>query len=128
MGDAYDALHEAFQEAMGKGVAKSLAGVPAEMGTITASGLKLDSFKHEIQDYLVAGWTVTLGMPAYSLSGTINTGSGSGTATFSVPAKDIEGVQVDMAAGLQTGDRVLTIPVNGGNDVVVLCRVVDNCA
>lgn len=37
MSDAYDALHEAFQEAMGKGVAKSLAGVPAEMGTITDS-------------------------------------------------------------------------------------------
>ncbi|OKP91334.1 hypothetical protein [Paenibacillus sp. P32E] len=126
MGDAYDALHEAFHEAFGKKIGESLAGVPAEMGTITVSGLKLDSFKHEIQDYLVAGWSVRLSMPAYTLSGTINSSSGSGAATFNVPAKEIEDVQVDMAAGLQPGDRVLTIPVNGGNDVVVICRVVDN--
>ena len=64
-------------------VARSLAGQFCELGTITATGLKLDGFKHEIRDYLKAEGLI-----------------------------------------LSSGDRVLAVPVNGGQDVVIVCKVV----
>ncbi|MDO3408554.1 hypothetical protein QWJ34_02100 [Saccharibacillus sp. CPCC 101409] len=73
-----------------KGHTRQMAsGLGGVLGTVTASGVKLDDFKHEIQDYLLAELP---GMPE--------------------------------SGGFKPGDRVLAIRVNGGSDIVVLCKVV----
>ncbi|MEW6540563.1 MAG: DUF2577 family protein [Bacillota bacterium] len=115
--------------------AAALQGVPLELGTIRASGLKLDSFKHEIKDYLVADWTVTLHLPAHAKIGTMtspvdeNGNPEPGTSTseltrFDFAEIEIPGVRVDFRAGLKPGDRVLVAPIHGGQDYVVIAKVV----
>ncbi|MBY9080990.1 DUF2577 family protein [Paenibacillus sp. HN-1] len=126
MANGYDELHSALHEAVGKRIGSSLSSSPAELGTITETGLKLDSFKHEIQDYLLPGWTVKLELPAFTLQGSLNMPGGGGSASFSIQPTEIEDVVIDLPSGLQPGDRVLVLPVNGGNDFVVMCRVVDS--
>lgn len=82
----------------------ALSGVHAELGTITPTGLKLDGFKHEISDYLVA--------EHLSMDGQYFT-------------ETVQGENVktpDELKPLKPGDRVLCVPV--GNEVVVVCRVV----
>lgn len=125
MADGYAQLHSAIQESMSRQFKGTFSGGNAELGTITATGLKLDTFKHEIQDYLLPGWTVKLQLPAFTLQGSLSIPGGGGAATFAVQPIEIDEVKIDLAAGLQPGDRVLVIPVNGGNDFVVMCRVVN---
>lgn len=116
---------------------KALSGIPCELGTITASGLKLDSFKHEIQDYLVADWLVKVYLPAISFIGTatspvddqgINLPGATTTALtrYDFNAKEVDQVHLELKADLIPGDRVLAVPVNGGQDAVVICKVVPN--
>jgi len=115
--------------------AKSLSGVPSELATITGSGIKLDSFKYEIPDYYVADWVVQLELPAFSLVGTMiapvdEEGSASGGSApsqrtrFDVNDTKISDVRLNWSAGMKPGDRVLAVPVNGGKDAVVVCKVV----
>lgn len=115
---------------MDRTAGQAIDGVPAELGTITETGLKLDSMKHEMQDYLVADWLVTVHLPAFSLEGSVSglfDGEGhsvTGEGKFSFKPTQIEEVRLNWSEGLLPGDRVLAIPVNSGNEAVVVCRIV----
>ncbi|MCD9025743.1 DUF2577 domain-containing protein [Cohnella silvisoli] len=124
-------------EARFSGIAgKSIAGVPAELGTITETGLLLDSFKHEIPDYLVADWLVKVHLPDFSLIGTTTSpvnalgeplvgASTSQLTRFDFKETVVDEVRMNWQAGIQPGDRVLVVPVNGGKEFIILCRVVE---
>ncbi|TMV48113.1 hypothetical protein FE783_19365 [Paenibacillus mesophilus] len=120
--DPYKKLAAALESRMAGHASTAVTGIPAEMGTMTASGLKLDSFKHEIKDYLVADWETKLKLPAFSLTGTV-TGM-PGTSTFQFEETEIEGVGLMFKEGLKPGDRVLAVPVASGSEAVVICKVV----
>ncbi|WP_370511425.1 hypothetical protein [Paenibacillus amylolyticus] len=83
---------------------QAVSGLGAVLGTMTSSGVKLDDFKHEVQDYLVAE------LP--------------GTGRFLLQEEEVEETVLSLGKGLKAGDRVLAMRVNGGNDIVVLCKVV----
>lgn len=115
--DPYGQFADMMSSAM-KGHTKQMAsGLGGVLGTMTASGVKLDDFKHEIQDYLVA-----------ELPGTMEAGkSGGAVVPDAEDSSGSPGVGSDVTLqvnGFQPGDRVLAIRVNGGSDVVVLCKVV----
>lgn len=126
--DPYSALAVSLRENAVKKAAEVLTGVTAELGTVTGTGLKLDSFKHEIKEYLVAEFPGTLKLSDLTLTGGVrglkDSGGGrvegQGEFTF-VPSETKETV---LSLKYQPGDRVLVLPLNGGNDAIVLCRVV----
>lgn len=135
MSDPYRKLVSTLESRFSGIAAQAVSGLPAELGTITAGGLKLDSFKHDIPDYGVAEWNVTLHLPAFSLVGTMTSpvgedgnaaggGSPSPLTRFDARAADIAEVRLNWQAGLRPGDRVLAVPVNQGNHAVVVCKVV----
>ena len=122
MSDPFKALVSLLEMRMSQHAGRSIRGVPAELGTITATGgLKLDNFKHEIQDYYVADWLVKIHFPSITLTGTL---TGIGNVTFNAEPFAVDEVRLNWKAGLRPGDRVLAVPVNGGHDAVVLCRIV----
>lgn len=142
MADPFKQLASLLDMRMAGHAARAVSGVPCELGTITATGLKLDSFKHEIKDYLVADWELKIEIPQASrvikTAAPVNPdGSDIPGSTqyssltrldFSVqdvgdPAATIK-VHLNLKAGLKPGDRVLAVPVNGGQDAVVICKVV----
>ena len=86
------------------------SAVSAELGTITTNGLKLDRFKYEIQDYLVAEYLITPTTITTEISG-----SDGHTHMIKIP---------EQLQPLKEGDRVLAVPVNGGRDFVVIAKVV----
>lgn len=126
----YKTLASLLDARMSGHAAAAVTGLPAELGTITASGLKLDSFKHEIADYYVADWLSKLHMPAFTLTGTVaglrdgNGGDVTGQGTFLFAPVEIEEVRLEFQQGLKPGDRVLAVPVEDGNDAVIVCKVV----
>jgi hypothetical protein len=126
----YKTLVSVLDARMSGHAASAVTGLPAELGTMTAGGLKLDSFKHEIADYYVADWLTKLHIPEFSLSGTVTglkDGSGgniSGQGTFTFAPAEVEEVRLEFQQGLKPGDRVLAIPVEDGNDAVIVCKVV----
>lgn len=145
--DALKELGEAIVRVAGQHAARAVAGVPCELGKMTATGLKLDKFKHEIQDPLVAEWVFTieirkdLFIPQHDETGTIVLpGYYSGEAQYhfddtTIVIRDDQGnvVRSDIRAReakcmfrpeLKPGDRVLAVPVNGGKDAVILAKVV----
>lgn len=128
--DPYKKLAAVLEKRMAGHAATVVSGIPSELGTVTASGLKLDSFKHEIQDYLVAAWELNMKLPAFSVSGSVSGlqhsdgGQVSGTGTFRFEGTEIEGAELRLKDGLKPGDRVLAVPVSGGSEAVVLCKVV----
>ncbi len=85
--------------------AAAVRGLPAELGTITASGLKLDGFRHELPGYLVASYLTLPDMLGPDTHGDL----------LSTP---------EALRALQVGDRVLVLPVNHGQEHVVIARVV----
>lgn len=130
--DPYKQLAGIIKEQSKKEAKSAVSGVPCELGTITASGLKLDTFKHEMRDFLVAEWRIKMHLPAFSITGSQSglkdslNGAVSGTATFNYQATEIDGVILELKPDLQPGDRVLAVPVNGGQDAVVIAKVVPN--
>lgn len=94
----------------------AVLGMFLELGTITVTGLKLDSFKHEIQDYLVAEYLTLPDIFATETTSAAGTGPHTHTVTVNTPAQ---------LKALKAGDRVLVAPVNGGQDFVVVARVVN---
>ncbi|MDN4067076.1 hypothetical protein QYF50_04135 [Paenibacillus vini] len=106
-----------------------LSGVAVELGTITASGLKLDRFKHEIGDYYVAEFPGILKLPELKLAGTVtglkDSGGGGvqGKGNYSFEASETK--ESSLKLEYQPGDRVLVIPFNGGHDSIVICKVVN---
>ncbi|NWL89560.1 hypothetical protein DMN77_18595 [Paenibacillus sp. 79R4] len=131
--DPFQAIARGLRDQITKGAGDALSGVPAELGTITETGLKLDNFKDEIQDYLVADFLTTLHLPEFWLIGTTvqpdaedePVGTPSPRTRFDFEPTLIEEVRVNLADGLMPGERVLVIPTNGGADFVVMCRVVN---
>jgi hypothetical protein len=130
MSNPFSALASVLETRMAQHAGRAVNGITAELGTITAKGLKLDGFKHEIQDYYVADWMAKLHFPQMTLAGSqtgLRDGEGRaviGTATFTFDPAQVNEVRINWKDGLQPGDRVLAIPVNGGQDAVVLCRIV----
>ncbi|NQX66811.1 hypothetical protein HQN90_11820 [Paenibacillus alba] len=125
----YKKLATTLDNRMSGHAASAITGLPAELGTMTAGGLKLDRFKHEIADYYVADWMAKLHLPAFTLGGTVTgltSGSGAvtGQGTFAFGESEVEDVRLEFQHGLKSGDRVLAIPINDGNDVVIICKVV----
>lgn len=121
MNDPYKQLASVLSHQMSRQAATALSGLPAELGTITAAGLKLDSLRDELTDYLVADFAGTLELPAFSWYAA----AGGGMQTrFDFEEVKIPEVRLNQAAALQPGDRVLVVPVNGGHDVIVLGKAV----
>ncbi|OWA34515.1 hypothetical protein B9G55_18835 [Saccharibacillus sp. O16] len=111
-----------------KQMASGLGGV---LGTMTSSGVKLDDFKHEIRDYLIAELSGTL--ENEQEDGGMILGDTLPPTAVSTPVQEPGNSGIPMSAGgltrlrvngLKAGDRVLAIRVNGGNDIVILCKVV----
>ena len=135
MPDPFKTLMSTLENRFSGIAAQAVSGLPAELGTITAGGLKLDSFKHDIPDYGVAEWLVKLHVPSMKLVGTLTSpvkedGTALPGATtsqrtrFDVEEVEIDEVRMNWQAGVRPGDRVLAIPVNAGNHAIVVCKVV----
>lgn len=80
-----------------------------ELGTITSTGLQLDTFKHEVKDYLVAEH-LTLSPDYYTSKNQDH------SHKVTTP---------NQLRPLRPGDRVLVALVNGGTIFVVVGRVVN---
>jgi len=116
--DPYTALATAFREQAWSKTKEALSGTAAELGTITSSGLKLDHFKHEIGDYFVAEFPGTLKLPELKWTGGVTEKK----ERFVFDPSETE--ETVLKPVYKPGDRVLVIPLNGGHDAVVLCKVV----
>lgn len=95
-----------------KSIGSAISGLGAEFGTITDSGLKLDSFKYEITDYMILDY-LTMDTNYFAQTDT------AGTDSHSHKVITPEGLKP-----LKTGDRVLVTEV--GNETIVLGRVSRN--
>lgn len=135
MSDPFRELASVLEARMGAKAKKAVSGVPCELGTMTGSGLKLDTFKHEIQDFMVADWLVKIHFPAFSLVGTATSPVDSqgidqpGASTSELTRYDflpaeVEEVRLELKPHLNAGDRVLAIPVNDGREAVIVAKVV----
>lgn len=128
--DPYGHFADVMRSTMSKHTQQAVSGLGAVLGTMTLSGVKLDDFKHEIQDYMVAELPGMLELPQRIYTGsTHEQGQGTfhGNATLSDYAFDpteVEDTVLYLNKGLKPGDRVLALRVNSGNDVVIVCRVV----
>lgn len=93
--------------------------ISAELGTITSDmGVKLDRFKHVIYDYLLSHH-LTLAEPDMTKTEV--------DGDHADPIGGTHSHQVITPKGLlplHPGDRVLAMPVNGGQDFVIVARVV----
>lgn len=128
--DPYGAFVSVMQSSMAGHTRQALSGVGAVLGTITSTGLKLDDFKHELQDYLVAEPLGLLSVPRHMYKGTstaVESENWEGKelkTSFYIGEDELEDVNLSLNEGLKPGDRVLAVRVNSGNDVVVVCKVV----
>lgn len=129
--DPYGAFVSVMQSSMAGHTRQALSGVGAVLGTITSTGLKLDDFKHELQDYLVAELPGLLSVPRHMYKGTstsVESENWEGKelkTSFYIGEDELEDVNLSLNKGLKPGDRVLAMRVNSGNDVVVVCKVVN---
>jgi len=136
-------LVDMIDRQMKQRTAGALAGNTCVLGTITSNGVKLDDFKHAIDDPMYADWTVKLEVP--QAARTVITASpvksdpkgndmdDGSTLYSSLTRIDFHGeggvgealkVHIDLKSELKSGDRVLVVPINGGQDCVILCKVV----
>lgn len=129
-------------------------GIPCELGTMTAGGVKLDRFKHEIQDPLVLEPVIdydiefSLEVPAHEETGTIvlpeiptnempplhMTKAGEYQVTYKFNPWYYDAgtlgkikatkVRLKYKPEYKPGDRVLCALVNGGQDLVIISRVI----
>lgn len=137
MTNPYKELASVIEQRIAGHTARAVSGAPCELGTITAGGLKLDSFKYEIKDYLVADWQVKAHFPAFFFVGTgtspvdsqgndLPEAATTALTRYDYLAREVDGVRLEPKPGFMPGDRVLAVPVNGGQDAVVVCKVVSN--
>jgi len=128
--DPYGHFADVMRSTMSKHTQQAISGLGAVLGTMTASGVKLDDFKHEIQDYMIAELPGMLEMPQRIYTGSVHPqgqGQFHGSSTISDYAFDpseVEESVLHLNKGLKPGDRVLALRVNSGNDVVIVCKVV----
>ncbi|MEK5405394.1 hypothetical protein MKX36_05540 [Paenibacillus sp. FSL W8-0439] len=129
--DPYGAFVSVMQSSMAGHTRQALSGVGSVLGTITSTGLKLDDFKHELQDYLVAELPGLLSVPRHMYKGTstsVEPENWEGKelkTSFYIGEDKLKDVNLSLNKGLKPGDRVLAMRVNSGNDVVVVCKVVN---
>jgi hypothetical protein len=145
--DPFKSLAATIENQMRKHAQSAVFWAPSILGTITATGLKLDNFKHVIKNYLVADWTLDgelegdWNVPAHdetgeivlpSIPGILHAGSVEGTypVTYKFAAWSFTGeitthkFNFHLKPQLLPGDRVLVAPVNNGQDFVVISKVV----
>lgn len=128
--DPYGAFVSVMQSSMAGHTRQALSGVGGVLGTITSTGLKLDDFKHELHDYLIAELPGLLSVPRHMYKGTstaVESENWEGKelkTSFYIGEDELEDVNLSLNEGLKPGDRVLAVRVNSGNDVVVVCKVV----
>lgn len=123
--NSYSQLISILEKRMNGYADSAISRIKPELGTITVSGLKLDSFKHPIKDYYSAAWEVCMQMPAYTTHAVMTTEGGQPIAvTLDVEAHEIEAVKLDFRSALKPEDRVLAVPIHGGAEAVVVCKVV----
>lgn len=126
--DPYTALVVALRNNSRDQLQEGLSGVALELGTITSSGLKLDRFKYEINDYMTAEFPGRLCMPKLELAGRtdlLEDSAGSrfrGQGQFSFEPSETE--DASFLVQYKPGDRVLVIPLEGGHEALVICKVV----
>jgi len=124
--DPYGQLASSLYASLNKQTRQAVSGIGAVLGTITSTGLKLDDFKHEMPDYMVAELPGLLSMPRYTAKGIVTLGGQQQNMVFDMEENEIEDTRLELGKGLKPGDRVLAVRVNGGNDVVVVCKVVSS--
>lgn len=122
--DPFSELFGILNQEMAGKTKKAMDGawLGGELGTMTDDlGLKLDRYKHIIRDYMISHH-LTLAEPDMTITETDGEHSqpdaGYGGAHSH---KVITPIQL---LPLHPGDRVLAIPVNGGQDFVITARVV----
>ena len=94
----------------------------AELGTMTSDlGLKLDRFKHVINDYMISHH-LTLAEPDMTTTETDGKHGHPGEPVSG--AHEHEVITPTQLLPLHPGDRVVVLPVNGGQDFVIVARVV----
>ncbi len=136
--DAFKQLARAIDDRATKRAGRA-ALFGAELGTITATGLKLDRFKYEIPRgrYLVAHY-LTLDWPFHTIvetqTGNHPHGPSGGHSQYAGDGvhghpsgeglHDHRVVNPSQLRPLMPGDRVLVVPVNEGREFVVVARVV----
>lgn len=119
--DCFSEIASIIKKEARRETGKALEWVPALLGTITKTGLKLDIYKHEIRDYLVSHH-LTLNEPDFTHTET--------DGAHGQPDAGFGGAHVNQVITptellpLHPGDRVLVIPVNNGQTFVVVARVV----
>lgn len=84
MSNPFNQLASILENRTAQQTNRAITGLSCALGTMTSTGVKLDDFKHEMQDPLFAA---------------------------------------NLKLDLKPGDRVLCVPVNGGIDVVIVCKV-----
>lgn len=120
--DPYSELFGMLRGQMSSSAEEAIKGgwVTAELGTMTGDlGLKLDRFKHVINDYMVSHH-LTLAEPDFTDTEVV--GGGGGDAEFAPHSHPV--ITPKQLLPLHPGDRVLVVPVNGGQDFVIVARVV----
>lgn len=120
--DPFKELASVLTDNAGKQAGKAALGMSPELGTITVTGLKLDRFKHELKDYLMAEYLM---MPADFFT-TTELNSGAHAQYTGDGRHDHKVITPQQLKPLTPGDRVMALPVNGGQDFVVIARVVPN--
>ncbi|HQD86869.1 MAG TPA: hypothetical protein PK822_08185 [Bacillota bacterium] len=145
-------LARSLDALMGRRAARAVQGLGCELGTITKVfksnqhtvdrvWVKLDNFKHEIKDPLIADWEVKIEIPIPSrvikLASPVEPdGMDNAETEYSdltrfdfhvqeadcLPDTTIK-VHINYKDGIKVGDRVLVAPVCGGQDHVILCRL-----
>lgn len=146
--DPFKGITSLLKNEIEKSAGQLLMGIPCTLGTMTATGVLLDNFKHEIKDPLVLEPLIDaeiegqLMVPAHSESGTINlpsipTQADSPTVagpyrmsidfdtwTYTAGGIKITKARVKYKPQYAANDRVLCCLINNGQDVVIVARVV----
>lgn len=124
--DPYGQLASSLYASFHKQTRQAIGGVGAVLGTITSTGLKLDDFKHELQDYMVAAIPGLLTLPRRMMKGSASWEGKRVEMSLDLEETEVENTCLELGTGLKPGDRVLAVRVNSGNDVVVVCKVVNS--
>lgn len=160
--DPYKELAGILKQEMNRSAGQALLGVPSVLGIMTATGVLLDDFKHEIKDPLVLESVVDIdiemqlkvpahlekgklviennsdvrvtadGDPAGPTVGYIMKGEQPIAIRFdpwdydasSLGKIEAKQVRVKFKPEYKPGDRVVCVLINGGQDVVIISRVV----
>lgn len=120
MSDPFKRLKSKLDSKMQRQISSETSGKFGELGTVTATGIKLDNFKHEIKDYLIADY---LTLPNDFMTA-VEPGKGEHDLPSHDYAHDHNVVTPKQLKPLKPGDRVLVIPVAGGQEFVIIARVV----